>query len=133
MSFVRRLVLAVAAVLLTTAVAHAAPKRAPVEVKGVVNLNTAGLDELRRLPGVGPKKAQGIIAARAVRPFASPDQVMKVKGIGRKMYRRLKPHLAVSGATTLVRVSQKAIPPEEGGSRTSESPELSLPAAPAGS
>lgn len=44
-----------------------------------LNLNTASLEELCRLKGVGVAKAKNIIAAR---PFNSKDDVLKIKGIG---------------------------------------------------
>lgn len=81
------------------AAARAIPHAA--EVSGVVNLNTATDSELRTLPGIGPSKAQKIIAQRTSRKFATIDEIMKVKGIGRKTYRKLKPHLAVTGPTTI--------------------------------
>jgi competence protein ComEA len=71
------------------------------QVQGVVNLNTATLEELTRLPGVGEKKAQRILDHRTKHAFASTDQLMKVKGFGRITYRKLKPHLATAGTTTL--------------------------------
>ena len=97
----------IALALSLAALLFAMPARAafgpPAEVTGVVNLNTATDAELRRLPGIGPTKAQRILAQRAKHKFESTDQLMKVKGIGRKTYRKLKAYLAVTGATTLVK------------------------------
>ncbi len=97
----RLLLLALVVVLL-----HAGPSLAAsrsVILTGVVNLNTASEAQLRLLPGIGPAKAKRILEQRAKRPFATSDQLMRVKGIGRKTWRRLKPNLAVAGQTTLVR------------------------------
>ena len=68
---------------------------------GVVNINTATAAELALLPGVGPAKAEAIIKYRAANPFKQVDQILRVKGIGRKSFQEMKPYLAVEGPTTL--------------------------------
>jgi competence protein ComEA len=67
---------------------------------GVVNLNTAPPEVLGLLPGVGPAKAAEIVAYRKRRPFRTVDELVRIRGIGRKMVRRLRAHLAVTGPTT---------------------------------
>jgi competence protein ComEA len=74
--------------------------RAGKGVDGVVNLNTAPAELLSLLPGVGPAKAGAIVIYRNRRPFRTVDELVRIKGIGRKMVRRLRPHLAVAGPTT---------------------------------
>lgn len=70
---------------------------------GVVNLQTASAEELQRLPGIGPSKAEAIIAQRTRTPFRRIEDILRVRGIGRATFRRLRPYLSVSGATTLTR------------------------------
>jgi competence protein ComEA len=67
---------------------------------GVINLNTAPAEVLSLLPGVGPAKAAAILTYRKRRPFRTVDELVRIKGIGRKMVRRLRPHLAIAGPTT---------------------------------
>jgi competence protein ComEA len=69
---------------------------------GVVNLNTANEAELERLPGVGPTRARAIVALRTrLARFTHVEQLLRVKGIGRATFRKLRPLVALQGATTL--------------------------------
>lgn len=80
------------------------PEPAAGASRGTVNLNTATIDELQRLPGIGPSKAAMIIAWRQRhREFRRIVDLRRVKGIGYKTFKKLEPFLAVSGATTLRR------------------------------
>jgi comEA protein len=66
----------------------------------VVNLNTATATELSYLPGVGQSKAEAIIEYRSNRQFKKVEDLMRVKGIGRKTFRKIRSFLAVQGPTT---------------------------------
>lgn len=68
---------------------------------GQVNLNTASAEELQRLPGVGPSRAVAIVAYRDQHPFRRVEELMRIRGIGRKTFRRLRPMLTLEGPTTL--------------------------------
>jgi competence ComEA-like helix-hairpin-helix protein len=68
------------------------------EVGGRIDLNTASATELARLPGIGPSKAQAIVEFRAKEPFAKPDDLRKVKGIGDKLYESIKDQVTVGDA-----------------------------------
>ena len=52
-------------------------------VEGRVNINTAGLEELMTLPGIGEVRARAIIDDREANgPFLYPEDLTRVKGIG---------------------------------------------------
>jgi len=69
---------------------------------GVVNINTATEQELTRLPGIGPSRAKAILELRGrLGRFKQAEDLMRVRGIGRKTFRMLSPMLALEGTTTL--------------------------------
>jgi competence protein ComEA len=64
-----------------------------------ININTASAAELAKLPGIGAAKAQAIVAFRTKEPFAKPDDLRKVKGIGDKLYDSIKDQVTVGDAS----------------------------------
>jgi competence protein ComEA len=62
---------------------------------GPIDVNRAGADELRRLPGIGPKMSERIIETRNKQPFRSVDELRRVPGIGPKRLEQLRPHVTV--------------------------------------
>ena len=63
---------------------------------GKVVLNLANAEELSRLPSVGPKRAQAILALRArLKRFRRATDLLRVRGIGPKTLRRMRPHMVV--------------------------------------
>lgn len=76
--------------------AGAAIEAATETATGPVDLNTATLDELCQVPGVGRTRAQRILELRDARGrFASVDDLGAVKGIGGKTLEQLRPHFRV--------------------------------------
>ena len=84
-----------ASMMVTQTESVADPTVVPGEDKRV-NLNTATLEELDALPGVGPSTAKNIIAYREIHGgFAAPEEIMNVKRIGEKTFDKLKAHITV--------------------------------------
>ncbi len=58
---------------------------------GKVNINSAGIADLRRLPGIGVKTGEAIIEYRNKHgKIKSADELMNVKGIGKKKFDKIK-------------------------------------------
>ncbi len=63
---------------------------------GKININTATSDELQNLPGIGPSKAEAIIAYREDSGlFQTIDDLKLVTGIGDKTFEKLKDFIIV--------------------------------------
>ena len=81
---------------LTTAPTTTAPVAASkaLAIGEKVNLNMATLEQLDKIPGVGPATAKSIIQYRTTNGnFKSFDDLLKVKGIGPKNIEKIKPFL----------------------------------------
>jgi len=89
------LALAMAA-LLVSGTAMAAGKPAPT---AKVNLNTASVEQLTTLPGVGPKLAARIVEYRQKSgAFRSTQELINVQGIGEKSFAKIEAWLSVGEA-----------------------------------
>ena len=66
------------------------------EEREPVNLNTAGVEELMTLPGIGEKRAADIIADREENgPFRFVEEITRVKGIGEETLAELIDYVTV--------------------------------------
>jgi competence protein ComEA len=61
-----------------------------------LDLNTATLEQLDTLPGVGEVTAGRIVAYRTAHPFTSVDELLEVPGIGQRRFEQLKDLVTVS-------------------------------------
>lgn len=65
---------------------------------GLIDVNTASVQELVSLPGIGPKKAQAIVESRSHGPFVSVEDLRRVHGIGPKTVAKLRDLVTVDTA-----------------------------------
>lgn len=66
----------------------------PLEASETLDPNRAPAAQLDRLPGVGPSTARAIVKARETGGFfLSPDDLLRVRGIGPATLDRMRPHL----------------------------------------
>ena len=80
----RKAILAVVMVLLIGLVSVMSVNASEVQK---ININTATVEELTRLKGIGPSHAAKIVAFREKNgPFKSPEELMQVSGIGQKTF-----------------------------------------------
>ena len=79
---------------------QAASSAAAAPAKPALNLNSATLDQLETLPGIGRKTAERILEYRTKSGgFKRIEELMNVKGIGEKSFLKLKPLIAVPPKT----------------------------------
>ena len=73
------------------------PKTTQAPKEGAIDINTADASALKKFNGVGPATAKKIVDYREANgPFASCDDLTKVKGIGAKTLEKIKPMCTAS-------------------------------------
>jgi competence protein ComEA len=81
--------------LMLTPVSALAQKGKAVSTEKV-NLNTASVEQLQTLPGVGPAMANKILEHRSkIGKFTKIEELLNVKGIGEKKFQKMKDRLVV--------------------------------------
>ncbi len=72
------------------------PQKLTAPGEGTININTAGFEELQRLPGIGPAMAQRILDYRAEHGrFQSIEELDEVSGIGPKKLEKLRQFISL--------------------------------------
>ncbi len=90
-----------ASLFLAAALVRAADAPDPASGKRI-NINQATSAQLSNLPRVGSKVADRIVEYRKSHgQFGQAEELMEVKGIGERLFKELKPYIALSGPTTL--------------------------------
>jgi competence protein ComEA len=76
------------------AAATAGKRSSPPSPLARLDVDRASASDFERLPGIGPALAARIVEDRSARgPFAGPDGLRRVRGIGPKTLDRLRPYL----------------------------------------
>lgn len=71
--------------------------QAEAEKEGLVNINTAGAEELMQLPGIGQSKADAVIAYREEHGgFKTTEELMNISGIKEGVYNKIKDSITVN-------------------------------------
>ncbi len=61
-----------------------------------LDINSATAEQLQQVPGIGPKTAGAIVHMRETSgPFRRVDDLLAIRGIGKKKYRQMRPYLTV--------------------------------------
>jgi competence protein ComEA len=79
---------------------HAMPQAASdtrAAAAAPVNLNSATVEQLQKLPGIGPKTAARIVEYRQKNGgFKKVEELMNVRGVGEKSFLKLKAQITVA-------------------------------------
>jgi len=66
------------------------------KIIGAIPINTAGVEELQLLPGIGESRARAIVADREENgPYPVVDSLMRIRGIGRGIIESIRPYASV--------------------------------------
>ena len=65
------------------------------EVQSIININTATIEELQTLTGIGESKAKAIIEYREKTPFVKIEDIKNVTGIGDSLFEKIKDNISV--------------------------------------
>lgn len=65
---------------------------------GKIDINTAGVEQLTNIAGIGPALAQRIVDYREKNGgFSTVEEIINVRGIGEKTFEKIKKDITVDG------------------------------------
>ncbi len=77
------------------------------------DLQTATLEELITIPGIGPKRAADIIEYRQKHGFQNKIDLLQIKGIGNATYQKIEVYFHDLGETEITAAKQELPAPQE--------------------
>ena len=105
-------------------VVFATTKKPPLKP---ININTATSEELQHVPGIGPVTAEKILQMRkSYGAFKSVDDLLAIKGLGRKRLDKMRKYLTVGKPATSTKPASQpkpAAPPKAPPKSTEETDE----------
>jgi competence ComEA-like helix-hairpin-helix protein len=100
-----------------------------------IDINTASIEQLQQLPGVGPVIARSIFDFRRKSgPFKRPEDLLSIRGISENRYKAIAPYIVVSQVkptTAAAKPASTAKPPASATS-TAKPPDSSKSPVPSG-
>jgi comEA protein len=113
------------AICFAFAATSAAAKKPPPKP---ININTASSEELQQVPGIGPVTAEKILQMRkSYGAFKSVDDLLSIRGIGKKRLDKMRKYLTVSKSTSLNKPVTCPGCAKPGGSQTKSPPAKNEP------
>jgi comEA protein len=92
-------ILAAASLLFLFSGAALAQKKNPPA--NPVNLNSASVEQLQQVPGIGPATAKSIVNFREKSgPFQRVEDLLAIRGISKQALERMRPYVTVSAPET---------------------------------
>jgi len=120
-----RLSLSILALCFVFGVSSGATKKPPLKP---ININTANSEELQQVPGIGPVTAEKILQMRkSYGAFKSVDDLLSIRGIGKKRLEKMRKYLTVSKSTAgnrAPRPTVSASPPKKTGPTSFDPPSV---------